>query len=256
MDTTFIIISVVILLIGGVAFSGYFQFREQQKAEKRQKVAKLRFRAREGQELHDAFFEEPIGPNARKVILQYVERNIRAALQVDPNQQDLRQSLEMLAQKINSPEVPADSQKMNYSGEPQELMNRLNRIRKLMKFIHRIGKVPGIDMSTASQALAYLKQLYLNMQIRTFMIAGQQKQAEKNALHAMQYYDNAKKLLLRQNIAKPETQELLKELERLESEIKNEVKAPSFDDLEQLDEEDSSIDLGDSNDLFQPKKKW
>ena len=75
MGTTLIITAAALLLILGIGISGYIQMREHKRAEKRAKVAKLRYKAREGQDLYDRFYEYPIGPDARIVILQYIMQN-------------------------------------------------------------------------------------------------------------------------------------------------------------------------------------
>lgn len=252
MSTTTIVIIIVTLLLLGVAASAYIQFREQVKAEKRQRIAKYRYRAREGQELYDRFFDFPIGPQARQVILQYIAQNLSMALNVEPNQPDVKQSLDSINGKLTAPDVPADSQGLNIPYDPQEIVVMMGKVKNLMRYVHKIGKTPGMDINVASKGLSHLKKLYLQLQTHTFIGVARKSADEKNFPQAKQYLENAKKSLLRQNISDANTQKLLGQVEEIEQEIK------ALQDTPIKEEEDvnETADLGDTDDLFQPKKKW
>jgi hypothetical protein len=253
MTTSSIVIIIVTLLLVGVAVSAYIQYKEQLKAQKRQQIAKFRYRAREGQEIYDRFDDYPIGSHARRVILQYIAQNLSQALTLEPNQPDIKQSLETVNQKLNSPDVASDSQALTVPGDAQEIVVLMGRFKSLMRYIHKIGKTPGVEISTASKALVSLKKLYLKLQTQSYFAIARKSAYEKNFIQAMQYLDNAKKSLLRQNIADPETQNILKELDEFAAEIQSMKDSPAPKKQEQ---QDSSRELDDSDDLFQPKKKW
>ncbi len=255
MSTTAIITLIVVLLVLAVATSGYFQFREQQKAERRQKLSKYRYRARQGQDLYDKFFEFPIGGHTRLVILQYIALNLQKALQVEPSLTELSQSLDMINQKIDAPETPADKQRLKAPSDPQEMVVLMGRLKNLMRFVHKVGKAPGIDMTAASNSLNHLKTLYLSLQTHTYIGVAKKRANEGNIIQALQFLDNAQKLLVKQDISKPETQTMLKELEALSQDIKQMRDSPE-QEAEQPTENEDEIELGDTDDLFQPKKKW
>ncbi|WMS88141.1 hypothetical protein [Pleionea litopenaei] len=255
MDTTILIIIIVALLIVAVGTSGYFQFREQQKAERRQNFSKFNYRAREGQELYDRFHELPIGADTRKVILQYIAVNLTKALQVEPGANELKNTLNEIQQRIESPALPADKQRLRPPSDPQELVVLMGRVKSLVRYIHKIGRMPGIDIGAASNGLNNLKRVYLNLQTQTYIAIGKKKVSEKAFPQAFIAFDNAKKLLLRQNIADDETQATLQELERLMQETKQQ-RQPVDPSVDAEHNEEESLDLGDSDDLFQPKKKW
>ncbi|WP_144394925.1 hypothetical protein [Pleionea sediminis] len=255
MSTTFIITLIIAILVVAVAASGYFQYREQQKAEKRQKLSKFRYRARQGQDLYDKFYDLPIGGSSRLVILQYIAQNLQKALNVEPSLSDLSQTLDMIKQKITTPEAPADKQKLRPPSDPQELVVLMGRFKNLMRFIHKIGKTPGIDITAASNSLTHLKAIYLNLQTHTFIGVAKKRASEKNFVQALQYLENAKKLLLRQDISSPETQQMLKDLETLTNDVKSQRTQPQTETIESIDNEEEG-EGNNTDDLFQPKKKW
>jgi hypothetical protein len=253
MTTTAIVTIIVVLLVLGVAASAYIQYKEQLKAQKRQQIAKYRFRAREGQEIYDRFDEYPIGSHAKRVILQYIAQNLNQALALDPSQSDIKQSLEEIHQKLNSPEIASNNPSLSIPSDAQEIIVLMGRIKSLMRYIHRIGKTPGVEISTASKALANLKKLYMKFQTHTYFSIARKSAYEKNFIHAMQFLENAKKSLLKQNIADPETQKILSELESFEQEIQS-MRNMSKNKIPE--EKENKPDLNETDDLFQPKKKW
>ncbi|NVJ50817.1 MAG: hypothetical protein HWE11_10545 [Gammaproteobacteria bacterium] len=250
-----LIIIIVVLLVVAVSTSGYFQFREQQKAERRQRFSKFNYRAREGQDLYDRFADLPIGAASRKVILQYIAANLKKALQVEPGATQLSDTLNDILQRISSPELPADKQRLRPPSDPQEAVVLMGRVKSLMRYIHKIGRVPGIDIGAASNGINHLKRVYLTLQTQTYVSIGKKKLSEKAYPQALIAFENAKKLLLRQNIADDETQQQLQELDKLVEDAKHQH-APPNPEVAIEGEDEESLDLGDSDELFQPKKKW
>lgn len=256
MSTTVIIGIIVAFLLIAVGFSGFIQYREQIKAARQQNLSKYRYRAREGQDIYDKFFDLPIGGATRKVILQYIGLNLAKAIEVDSSIRELHDSLSMIKQKVDSPEAPADKSRLKPPSDPQELVVLMGRIKNLMRYVHRLGRIPGIDISAASTGLNNLKKLYLTLQTHTYVAIGKKKMSEKAFPQAIVALDNAKKLLLRQNIGDEETQAQLTELDQLIQEIKQ-VRAGQTDPQQpEIEDDENTQDLGDSDDLFQPKKKW
>ncbi|MEE4244601.1 MAG: hypothetical protein V2I33_04275, partial [Kangiellaceae bacterium] len=208
---------------------------------------------------YDRFFEFPIGVHTRTVLLQYIAKNLAAALAIEPAQQDIRTSLGMIKEKLNDPSTPADSQRIRRTIDPQEMVLQVGRLKKLMRYVHKIGKIPGIDMAAASKSLAHLKKQFFLLQANIFISVATKRIKEGNNLQAKQYLNNAKRMLLQQNIADSETQSLLGELDELENQIKQQQANPEqqlTSENEDNKEDDDTRDLGDSDDLFMPKKKW
>ena len=257
MSTTAIIILIIILLVLAVGASVYLQYKEQVKAQKRQKIAKFQYRARYGQELYDRFSDLPVSGHTRTVILQYIVENLRKVLLVEPNDMNAKRNLDESSQKLANPELPADKQALQTPSDPQEMVVLMGRVKNLMRFIHKIGRLPGIDINSARQSLAKLKELYQNLQTHTYIAVAKKRLSEKSYAQALHYLDSAKRLLLLKNIADPKTQAMLEKLDALTQEVQTQQQAPEEDDeVETNEQEQESSDLGDSDDLFQPKKKW
>ena len=238
----------------GVSVSTYLQINEQRKAEKRQRVAKFRYRAREGQDLYDQFYEVPIGRDARISIMQYIIQNLSKALEIDPSQKDVRQSLNYLTSKIKEPEAPADKSRHALSNNAQELIALMGKLRKLMHYLHRLSKIPGIDSSIANKGLHSIRLLYLELQTQSFVVVGKMAMSESKWGLAKQHFDSAKKVLLQQNITSSKTQAVLEELNQLLDDIKSRKKEETNILSKQFEEENA--DEREKDTLFQPKKKW
>lgn len=239
-----------------VGLSGFIQYREQIKAAKQQDLSKYRYRAREGQDIYDKFYDLPISGAVRKVILQYIGLNLAKAIEVDSSIRDLHDTFNMIKQKIETPDAPADKTRLKPPSDAQELVVLMGRIKNLMRYVHRLGRIPGIDISAASSGLNNLKKLYLTLQTHTYIAIGKKKMTEKAFPQAIIALDNAKKLLLQQNIGESDTQAQLSELDQLIQEIQKARGGQTVQDDQQPEAEETTQELGDSDDLFQPKKKW
>jgi len=260
MSTGITITIIVVLLIIGVGVSAYFQYREQIKAEKRQRIAKLRYKAREGQELYERFYEYPVGPHTRKVILQYIAKNLSEALSIDENQKDLESSLRSIEEQITNPKSESDNSRLQLPSDPKESAIILNRIKNLMRYIHKLGKFPGIDINAASMSLAHIKKLYIKLQARSMMNMTVKLVAEQNYLMATQYIDSVHKLLAKIPPEDAELPSLQQDLQNLLDEIKSiqsstkKPKAETTDDSP--DDTQKAHPHDDEDGLFQKKKKW
>ena len=253
---TFIIIAIiVVLIVVGISVSAIMQYKEEQKAERKRKIAKFRYRAREGQDIYEQYFDLPVGHEAKVAILQYVAQNLSRALEVDSGQADVKETLSFITSKMSSPESLDESSNFNYPNDPYELVAMMGRIKKLIKYLNKLAKIPGVDPTNANQGILKSKQMHINLKSLSFIIVGQQAMSGGKWSLAKQHFGNAQKVLLQQNITSDISQSRLQQLEALmheadqkqQQEFEKMNQSSSVDIDEEFDEEDSD---------FAQKRKW
>ena len=104
MESFSTILIIFIVLIASVAGIAVIQRREQAKVKLRQQIAKYRYRANETANILENFATIPIGEEARRLLLQYIQLNLSAANNLDPNDSLISRNLLSINKKLENPQ--------------------------------------------------------------------------------------------------------------------------------------------------------
>lgn len=247
-----IIAIISLVLIGCVMAITVIQKREQQKAALRQKVAQHKYRANQAANILSNFTQQPIGSEARLILLKYSLANLKAIQKLNPSELNIGKSIESLEQKTKSPASPADKQKLTIPNDLSILTKQVNQLSTLAKFILKISKLNLVPQQTASIAVQKISALIAESKICAYIQQG------KSALTKHEYVPAQRSFMMAQQML-TKIANKNQRLQSLETELQEMIKSSPTEAMNtELNfdhpEDDQSEESGD--DLFGPRKKW
>jgi len=256
MDTFNLLIIFFVLLVGAVIFVVNIQRKEQKKAEQFHQASKFKYRANESANILSNFAKIPIGEETRKILLQVIQKNLTAALRIQPQDRYIRERLPAVNKQLTNTNNKIDSSQLAIPADPQQLEKLLNSLTKLSNYIIKISKVNKLDLSLTKVSIGKISSLVAETKLSAYI------QQIKKGL-AMGNYDFAVKRLIttKQLMAGLKTKSnriiaLQERLATLEQEVKTSYqKAKKNKKLQQakINQKEPSEDV---DNVFGPKKKW
>ncbi len=256
MDSASIIFVILAILGFSVFLIAVIQKREQKKAVFRQKIAQYRYRANQATNILGNFSEQPIGPEARIILLKYCLANLNAIQKLSPTESNISNSINAIKQQLEDPKSPADKRRLIIPKDIKLLTKQVNQLSTLAKFILKINKLNIVPANTASVAINKIMALITESKICAYIAQGKNSltkheyvPAQRNFIFAQQMLAKISNKTERIISLEKEVSELIKTspemlINSLEAESSKNVVPPS-----------NSNDQGDM-DPFGPRKKW
>ena len=253
MSTISIVISGIVLILC-VVLIAYVHKREAEKAAMREKIAKYRFRANQATSILSNLAQLPIGVETRQALMQYALLHLTAINKLTPNDQTNNNNIQILKTQLESPQSPADNQRLIIPNDMQQLKRQISQFTNLAKFIVKIGKSPAISDQLAAASVQKIISLITESKICAYIQQGKEMltkhdyvPAQRNFTLAQQMLANVKNKNSRLQQLETELLELIKSTpnQALDTELSLNEKAAT--EAEKPEEKD---------DLFGPKKKW
>jgi len=245
---------ILIILVACVAALTIIQKREQQKAALRQKIAQYKYRANQASNILGNFTQQPIGKEARLVLLKYSMANLSAIKKLNPGEPNIDKSIEVLNKSIQNPKNPADTQKLTIPSDLTLLTKQVNQLSTLAKFILKINKMNLVPAQTAGVAVKRIMGLISESKICAYIQQGKESLSKHDYVPAQRSF-----LMAQQMMAKiPDKNQ---RLVALESELQELIKSSPTDAMNtelSFDHPTGETEEGEENhdDLFGPRKKW
>lgn len=249
MNTTVIVIVIVVLAIGGLAVANWVAARERAEAERRHRVAMHRGAVREAQEMLDLGNLLPLDINVRDSLLDYILIHLQAMRQIDPRS-DVRATIDWAEQTRRQPMSQDTALKLPPQSE--ELTALRSQLHRLTEYVAKLRREPRLDAAKVLQAFKYLARLRLRCDVEGHIKLGQLALLQKKAPLARQYYKYAYERLVKENISDSYVQEQLAVLEEAMKSVRE--LEPQADGSETNGEHATPSDEFDPT--FQTKKKW
>ncbi len=252
MESFSTILIIFIVLIASVTGITVIQRREQAKAKLRQQIAKFRYRANETANILENFSNIPIGEEARRLLLQYIQLNLAAANNLDPNDPLIARNLVSINQKIEDPRSDIDKQRLTIPTDFQQLNILIKHLSRLGKYIMRFKNIKAMNTTLVMPAVNKIMVLISEAKICAYI------QQAKNSLQTHNYVNAQRDFQIAQQMLDRFTNKNSR-LEALELELKELVKATPQEAAKKalsIEMEDQYEAENENDNIFGPKKKW
>lgn len=253
--TTIVIFAVILFACVGIL--AVIQKREQQKQAFRQKVAQFKYRANQAVSILTNQSSMPIGPEARKIIIQYALGNLLAIQKLAPQDAANRKNIDALKLQADNPKNPADKQKLVIPNDPNLLKAQINNLSNLAKFLLKLNNNPAVTASLIPIAVKRIMALISESKICAYIQQGQECLSKHEYVPAQRSFTMAQQMLAK-------VQDKNSRLQQLEADLQELIKSSPTEALNtQLsfnEEEDDIQNLEqrpeEHDEVFGPKKKW
>ncbi|MET1255338.1 hypothetical protein [Aliikangiella maris] len=253
-----IILSITIILIGCVAVITFIQKREEQKAALRQRISQYRYRANQASTILSNISHLPVGPETRKILIQYTLANLKAIQHLVPDDSTNNRNIDILKENLNQPASPVDSQSLNIPSDLEQLKVQINQLSKLAKYILKVRKTSGGLSGLVPQAINRIMGLISESKICAYIQQGKDSLAKHEYVQAQREFSTAQVMMAKVTNKNERLKKLEKDL--LELIMSTPQKAfnteLSFDDAPKQEPTEVSQDEAPDDTLFGPKKKW
>ncbi len=232
------------------------QQREQAKARIRQQVAKYRYRANETASILDNFSAIPIGENARKLLLQYIQLNLLAAKKIAPNDPTLSTSLTNISLQLKNTKSKIDQQRLNIPTDVQQLNILIKNLSKLGNYIMQFKNVAAMNRPIITPAVQRIMLLISEAKICAYIQQAKSSLTEHNYVQAQRDFQIAQQMLDRFPNKNSRLESLDSELKELVNSTPSEAAKTSLSIDAEGEENSPHKSEEDSDQIFGPKKKW
>jgi|GEM_PF-3133621 len=252
--TIFGIIAVLIVCVVVIAF---IQKKEQEKAALRQKIAQYRYRANQALTILSNIASLPVGTEARQILMQYALGHYLGIQKLAPSDQVNNRNIESLKTQVESPQSPADNQKLVIPNDIQQLKQQINNLSNLAKFIMRLSKSPAVTQSLVPIAVQKIMTLISESKICAYIQNGKESLSKHEYVPAQRNFTTAQQMLAKVANKNSRLQQLESELRELITSTPTQALNTqlSLNEEEQTSETEEEIP-GETDELFGPKKKW
>ena len=240
------------MLIASVSGIAVIQRREQAKAKLRQQIAKYRYRANETANILEKFATIPIGEEARRLLLQYIQLNLSAANKLDPNDPIIARNLVSVNQTLKNPQSKVDKQRLKIPSDFQQLNILIKQLSRLGKYMMRFKNIKAMNTTLVMPAVNKIMLLISEAKICAYIQQAKRALQDHNYVNAQRDFQIAQQMLDRFSNKNSR-------LQALESELKDLVKATPQEAAKtslsiEMENEDETYNEEDK--IFGPKKKW
>ncbi len=246
------IIIILAVLVGCVIAITVIQKREQQKAALRQKIAQYKYRANQAANILSNFTQQPIGAEARSILLKYSLVNLKAIQKLNPQEPNITSNIAAIEEKVKAPQSAADNQKLTIPNDITLLTKQVNQLSTLAKFILKINKLNLVPAQTASIAAQKIMRLISESKICAYIQQGKSSLSKHEYVPAQRSF-----IMAQQMLAKVSNKD--QRLISLESELQELIKSSPTDAMKAELSFDHKDELGDEEEegsVFGPRKKW
>lgn len=240
------------MLIASVAGIAMIQRREQAKAKLRQQIAKYRYRANETANILENFSNIPIGEEARRLLLQYIQLNLSAANNLAPNDQIISRNLVSINQKLENPQSNVDKQRLTIPTDFQQLNILIKHLSRLGKYMMRFKKIKAMNTTLVIPAVNKIMLLISEAKICAYIQQAKRALLEHNYVNAQRDFQIAQQMLDRFNNKNSRLQALELELKDLVNATPQEA-AKTHLSIEMENQQETE---NEDDNIFGPKKKW
>ncbi len=246
-----IIVVIVVILVVSVTAISIIQKREHEKALLRQKISQYRFRANQASNILSNFSQLPIGAEARQILMQYCLANLNAVKKLSPNDISAIKSIETLKENIQSPQSPADTQRLKIPSDMALLTKQISQLSTLAKFILKQHKTNRAASNLAPVAVNKIMALISESKICAYIQQG------KDSLSKHQYVPAQKSFIMAQQMMLkiPNKNERIKQLEIELQELVKSTPTEAMNTQLSIDEPEYE-EAPKEGELFGPRKKW
>jgi len=259
MNITYIITIIIILLVLSVVVTGIIQKREQLAAEKKQRASQYYYQAKNAQDMIDVMRAIPISSDIIKFLLSYIVHNLKTAQSIWPKLQNINVDIERAEMHFQGYKAKSNK-KIPLPSDEQSLTAttlRLNKFINYLKTLYQSGALPENHFNSWYQKL-YQEMARLEIE-GNLKLATRSIEKEK-ILTAKTYLNNSRTKIEHYQIDIDYKNEQLNILNSILIEIeKPQQEADSENEKEQTgysNTHNEGIQLGDSEQLFDNKKKW
>lgn len=253
MSLTVVLVVIVALLLVGIGINSIVQQREQQAAERRNRLAQHRGCIRDAQDLLNLSATIPMDNAVREVLLDYISAHLAGIKGIDPNTPAINEYqgwVEAQRQQLSAPPVA-----LHLPGNAEQLTTLRVQVQRLTEFIARLRNEPRLNANKVVQAFQSMARVRLRCDIEGHIKIGQMALVGKQLQLARQYFKYAYDRLVKENVSDTYVQEQLAVLEQLMNELRREEGLELTGETPQTEEnkEEKGPEL---DPLFAPKKKW
>ncbi len=252
MESFSTILVILVVLISSVAGIAVIQRREQAKAKLRQQVAQYRYRANETANILENFATIPIGEEARRLLLQYIQLNLSAANNLDPSDPLIARNLLSINQNLENPQSNIDKQRLTIPSDFQQLNILIKRLSTLGKYMMRFKDIKAMNTTLVIPAVNKIMLLISEAKICAYIQQAKTALQEQNYVSAQRDFQIAQQMLDKFSRKNSRFQALENELKDLINATPQEVAKTNLNT--EIESQPKSENEGDS--IFGPKKKW
>lgn len=256
MSTFTTIIIFIVILFACVSVLAIIQRREQEKQVLRQKIAQYRYRSNQAMGILTKQASMPIGPEARKIILQYAIGNLLAIKKLAPQDTNNQKNIETLKQQSNNPESPADKQKLVIPNDPNLLKAQINTLSNLAKFLLKLNNNPAVNATLIPVAVKRIMALISESKICAYIQQGQECLSKHEYVPAQRNFTMAQQMLAKVPEKNARLQQLHLDLQELIKSSPTEALNTQLSFNEEAPKQTEEEPEEDHDELFGPKKKW
>ncbi len=258
---TITIALIIFILLLCVVLITFIHKREQERSRIRQIIAKHKYRANIAADILSNFSQLPIGINARKMLMQYIQGNYLAALKLMPSDEQIQRNLDTIQLALNNPPPVIDQQRLVIPSEFDHVKLLIGKLNTLAKFLLKIKAAKGVDPMLVNPAVSQIMGLISEAKICAYMMQGKEFSQRKEYTTARHIFLMAKTMLSKIHNKGDRLEQLENELNLALQEIQqtdnNNKKQPELDNTNENQpdqEENESTPVND--DIFGPRKKW
>jgi len=249
--STLIIIGIVLVIcVAGITF---VQQREQARAKVRQQIAKYRYKANEAANILGNFSQVPIGLEARRLLLQYIQLNLTAAKKLAPSDVLITKNLKSVNEQASNPASKIDKQRLTIPKDFQQLSILIQHLSKLGKYLTLFKNIKAMNTKLVAPAVTKITLLIFEAKICAYIQQAKSALQEHNYVNAQRGFQIAQQMLDRFPNKNTRLSALEEELQELINATPQEAAETnlSIDQEKEYNEADK-----DDDGVFVKKKKW
>ena len=254
-----IMIFLAILVVSVIAIS-IVQKREREKAERLRQINQYRFRINNAVGALNNLSQQPIGAEARTLMLQYALANAHAIKKLSSDDLKNNNMLKMLNSSLENINTPADAAKLSIPADMALLTKQINQLSNLANFLHKLKKSNAISKELVPKAIANILSLISESKICAYIKQGQQSLEKNELVTAQTLFATAQEMLDKTVNKNNRLKNLDADLKKLIQGSEEHVEFLGLSDSNenhQTEEPNSAEPTAEGTDgLFGPKKKW
>lgn len=265
MIATTIIILITGALVISIFVTAVIQKREKAVQKKRLAISKIRYKVNKIQDIMDWLNSNVGEPGTSGALAEVIIKHLVQIQEIDPGTSNIQENINYLKDLQASPPPRQNIKLPSNNAELNSIISKLNRVIELVTKLSQTGMITSAN---ASESVSELKKIYFQTLIDGHIKLGRAVYEQNQIGAAIQHFSFAQEKLnqsnLPENIAmdrsKTISEFIAKVTEKTPAEKQKALEAEAIEAEHAAMTQDQQFKdtsgLGNSNSLFDQKKKW
>lgn len=258
MNIAFIITIIIILLVLSVVVTGIIQKREQIAAEKKQRASQYYYQAKNAQDMIDSMRFIPISSDIIQFLLSYIVQCLKTARTIWPKLQRIDQDIERSQMHLQGYK-PKSTKRIPLPTDEQTLTTLTVRLNKFINYLKNLVQTGALPENYYQRWYQKLYKELARIEIEGPLKLASRALEKEKAGTAKSFVHTARTKLEQYQVDSEYRNAQLETINSILNEIEHPQgieETPEDDENHYHDTSKEGIQLGDSEQIFDEKKKW